>query len=150
MKVTIPEIVDVLFNVVECHTGENIDGCALTDPEVNHINILVGRIQKHGIQQDYVPMTDDEWAEYLGDDTSLNLSYSFYKEIEQHIRNRSGVAPSLDQAKAICEANGFSVVPKSIELDYAKAVCNANGIATNVPLVSYDKRSKLEAAKKVK
>ncbi len=37
--------------------------------------------------------------------------------------------------------DGFVVVPTRIGLDYAKAVCNANGIATNVPLVKYDKRA---------
>jgi hypothetical protein len=96
---------------------------------------LANRIEQHGIEIEYTPMTDDEIENWLDSNPNCELS-----DFEMFVASRFGVAPSLDhsstvsdvterlvnttereeamnaerlrKAKQICEQAGYAVVPK--------------------------------------
>jgi len=116
---------------------------------------LADELEQHGIEQEYVPMTDDEWqaVDYA---MYYVVSATYRKLIEQAVLARLGVAPNhipdvgkmvLDQAKAICEANGLAVVPIDI-LDNACELLEINGEHSNDDYKAL--KAVLEAAKEVK
>jgi hypothetical protein len=70
---------------------------------------LASEIQQHGIEVEYTPMTDAEWDAFFANPSGTDTPV--HQDIEQAVLARLGIAPSLDQAKQICEQAGYAVVP---------------------------------------
>lgn len=91
---------------------------------------FVRRIQQHGIEVPYTPMTEDDFDVLTGFKTAIDchaitqdqadVMLTDFRIIEQAVLTRQGVTPSLDQAKQVCEQAGFAVVPKDQAGKYAE------------------------------
>ena len=93
-KVTVQEVVDVLNS--ERHEWDKLR------------HIFAHRIQTHGIEVAYTPMTDKDLMETFD---SADNARDGRRAIHNAVIDRLGVAPSLDQAKRVCEEAGLAVVP---------------------------------------
>jgi len=112
-KVKVSEIISQLDELLEA----NLEYTEETKKLRSFIRAKMTETLKHGIEQEYVPMTNrefhDNFCELHGhplDDWDKNYLWTECRAIEQAVLARLGVAPTLDQAKAICEANGLAVV----------------------------------------
>jgi hypothetical protein len=123
-KVTVQEVVDVLNS--ERHEWDKLR------------HIFAHRIQTHGIEVAYTPMTDDEWMRFyennrIGAFKYFKHDFAKYeaeKILEKLFLDRLGVAPSLDQAKRICEEAGLAVVPKQDSAVFTEWLCREMPVGT--------------------
>jgi hypothetical protein len=114
-KVTVQEVVDVLNS--ERHEWDKLR------------HIFAHRIQTHGIEVAYTPMTDDEFLKIF-DERETFPDYVLAQSIEQAVLARLGVAPTLDQAKRICEEAGLAVVPKQDSAVFTEWLCREMPVGT--------------------
>jgi hypothetical protein len=137
MKVTVQEIIDCLQDAVDfcLPTGEPY---ALTTYEV-----MRERIQQHGIEVGYTPMTEGGlhgvWFSNDGLTTTEKL-----RKMEQSFIAHLGVAPTLEQAKVfhfsgtpaemLAQVNSHTQaappeIQQRMDLIQAKAICEQAGFA---------------------
>ena len=82
-----------------------------------------------GIEVAYTPMTDDEFLKIF-DERETFPDYVLAQSIEQAVLARLGVAPTLDQAKRICEEAGLAVVPKQDSAVFTEWLCREMPVGT--------------------
>jgi hypothetical protein len=104
MKVTQQEVIDDYTTAKLALLGHS---------DVYHrLQKTLGRIKQHGIEVPYTPFTWAEWDKLDLEKNDDNLdAFEWEKIVEQTVLARLGVAPTLDQAKQICEQAGYAVVP---------------------------------------
>jgi hypothetical protein len=148
-KVPVQDVVDLLKAMLE---SDSLMG-RITDDQAHDAWAMVTRLEKHGIEVAYTPMTYKERnvIVYSYNVGSIKSVDELVEVVEQAVLARQGVAPTLGQAKKICEANGYVVNPKQLPLLKCPVCSNMRGILRACALKNCPSANDmLEAAKEVK
>jgi hypothetical protein len=133
-------------------------------PQTKAMMNLYVRLVSYGIEVAYTPMSENELFDiYTQWQDGQTVSPQTYKTLiafaERNFQARLGAVRlgavlTLDQARAICEANGFAVVP--VEPTNIMVEAGRKYYEENIPFAFYDSRyagvykAMLEASKEVK